>query len=141
MFDQATTIRNKGLTKICEKPVSFIWQKQNKKTKKNKKTTKQSTKIIVHLENGACIKLTPYHQDPDLFHRNHSTVKNIFTYFIKECFRNMKVHFPCLKILILLFFEKVFEIQFSFLHYKEIHFTIFVLGKRQQTYCFLRNAF
>ena len=53
----------------------------------------------------------------------------------------MTVHFPCLKILILLFFEKVFEIQFSFLHYKEIHFTIFVLGRRQQTYCFLRNAF
>ena len=54
---------------------------KTKKQKKQKKTTKQSTKIIVHLENGACIKLTPYHQDPDLFHRNHSTVKNIFTYF------------------------------------------------------------
>ena len=78
---------------------------------------KQRAKIIVHLENGTCRKLMPYHQDPDVFLRNHSKVKNIFIYFKKECFRNMKVHFPCLTILILIFFEIVFEIQFSFLHY------------------------
>ena len=59
-------------------------------------TAKQRAKIIVHLENGTCRKLTPYHQDPDLFLRNHSKVKNIFVHFKKECFRNMKVHFPCL---------------------------------------------
>ena len=53
----------------------------------------------------------PYHQDPDLFLRNHGAVNNIFTYFKKECFRNMKVHFPCLTTLILLFFERVFDIQ------------------------------
>ena len=80
-------------------------------------TVKQRAKIIVHLEKGTCRKLMSFHQDPDLFLRNHSTVKNMFIYFKKECFRNMKVHFPCLTILILLFFEKVFEIQFSFLHY------------------------
>ena len=80
-------------------------------------TTKQRAKIIVHSENGTCRKLMPYHQDPDLFLRNHSKVKNIFIYFKKECFRNMKVHFPCLTILILNFFEIVFKIQFSFLHY------------------------
>ena len=78
---------------------------------------KQRAKIIVHLENGTCRKLMPYHQDPDVFLRNHSKVKNIFIIFKKECFRNMKVHFPCLTILILIFFEIVFEIQFSFLHY------------------------
>ena len=80
-------------------------------------TAKQRAKIIVHLENGTCRKLMPYHQDPDVFLRNHSKVKNIFIYFKKECFRNMKVHFPCLTILILVFFEIVFEIQFSFLDY------------------------
>ena len=53
----------------------------------------------------------------------------------------MKVPFPSLTILILLFFEIVYEIQFSFLHYTEIHSTILVIGRRQQTYCFLRNAF
>ena len=80
-------------------------------------TAKQGAKIIVHLENGTCRKLMPYHQDPDLFLRYHSTVKNIFMYFKKECFGNMKVHFPCQKILILLFFEIVFKVQFYFLHY------------------------
>ena len=52
----------------------------------------------------------PYHQDPDLFLRNHGAVNSIFIYFKKECFRNMKVHFPCLKTLNLLFFERVFDI-------------------------------
>ena len=80
-------------------------------------TVKQRVKIIVHLENGTCRKLMPYHQDPDLFLRNHNTVKDIFIYFKKECFRNMKVHFPCLTIFILLFFEIVFEIQFYFPYY------------------------
>ena len=80
-------------------------------------TAKQRAKIIVHLENGTCRKLIPYHQDAYLFLKNHSKGKNIFIYFTKECFRNMKVHFPCLTILILVFFEIVFEIQFSFLHY------------------------
>ena len=94
-----------------------------------------------YLENGTCRKLMPYHQDADVFLRNHSKVKNIFIYFKKECFRNIKVHFTCLTILISIFFEKVFETQFSFLHYQEINSTIFVLGRRQQTYCFLRNAF
>ena len=88
---------------------------KTKKAKQNKK--KQRAKIVVYLENGTCRKLMLYHQDPDLFLRNHSIVKNSLVYFIKECFRNMKVHFPCLTILILLFFEIVFEIQFSFLHY------------------------
>ena len=82
IFVQATTLWNKGLTKICEKWVPFIWQRQ--KTNKNKqketdKKNKQRAKIIVHLKNGTCRKFMPYHQDPDLFHRNHSTVKNIFT--------------------------------------------------------------
>ena len=48
----------------------------------------------------------------------------------------MKLHFPSLTILILLFFEKAFDIQFSFLHYLEIHPTILVLGGTQQTYAF-----
>ena len=41
-------------------------------------TAKQRGKIIVHLENGTCRKLMPYHQDPDVFLRNHSKDKNIF---------------------------------------------------------------
>ena len=113
----ATTLRNKELKKNYEKWVPFIWQRHKKKNKIKQKTAKQSAKIIAHLENGTCRMLTPYHQDLDLFLRNHNTVKNIFIYFIKECFRNMKFHFPCLTILILLFFKTVFEIQFSFLHY------------------------
>ena len=72
-------------------------------------------KIIFHLENWTCRKLLPYNQDRDLFLGNHSTIKNIFIYFKKDCFTNMKVHFSCLKILILLFFEIAFDIQFSFL--------------------------
>ena len=52
----------------------------------------------------------------------------------------MRVHFPCLTILILPFFEIVLEIQFSSLHYSN-HSTIVALGRRQQTYYFLRNAF
>ena len=56
-------------------------------------------------------------------------------------FRNMKVHFPYIKILILFFFETAFEIQLFFLHYFKIHFTILVCGRRQETNCFLRNAF
>ena len=56
-------------------------------------------------------------------------------------FRNMKVHFPYIKILILFFFETAFEIQLFFLHYVKIHFTILVCGRRQETNCFLRNAF
>ena len=51
-------------------------------------------------------------------------------------FRNMKVHFPCLTILILFFFETAFEIHLFFLHYFKIHFTILVRGRRQVTYCF-----
>ena len=54
-------------------------------------TAKQRAKIIVRLENGTCIKLMPYHQNHNLFLRNHSTAKNIFIHFKKECFRNMKV--------------------------------------------------
>ena len=95
----------------------YLAKTQEKKNNIKQNTAKQSAKIIVHLENGTCRKLMPYHQDLDLFLRNHNTVKNIFIYFIKECFRNMKFHFPCLTILILLFFKTVFEIQFSFLHY------------------------
>ena len=56
-------------------------------------------------------------------------------------FRNMKVHFPYIKIIILFFFETAFEIQLFFLHYFKIHFTILVCGRRQETNCFLRNAF
>ena len=104
-------------------------------------TAKQRVKIIVHLEKGTCRKLYPYHQDPDLFLRNHDAVKNTFIYFKKECFRNIKVHFLFLTILILLFLEILLEIQFSFFYYWEIHSTILVLGRRQQTYCFLRDAF
>ena len=78
---------------------------------------KQRAKIVVHLESGTCRKLIPYHQNPDIFLRNHCKVKNIFIYFREECFRNMKVHFPYLTILILILFEIVLEIQFSFLHY------------------------
>ena len=119
-FAHVTALQNKGLTKIYEKWVPFIWQrgkKRNKTKETNKKNTaKQNVKIVVHLENGTW-KLIRYHQDPDCFLGNYSAVKNIFTYFIKECFRNMEVHFPCPTILILLFFEKIFEIQFSFLHY------------------------
>ena len=97
-------------------------KKQTKKTKpKVNKTRKKRAKIIVHLKNGTCRKLMPYHQDPHLFDGNHSTVKNIFTFFIKECFKNMKVHFPCLKIWILVSFEKVFEIFFSSLLRNSIH--------------------
>ena len=114
----ATTLRNKELKKNYEKWVPFIWQRRKKKKNKIKQNTaKQSAKLIVHLENGTCRKLMPYHQDLDLFLRNHNTVKNIFIYFIKECFRNMKLHFPCLTILIPLFFKTVFEIQFSFLQH------------------------
>ena len=51
--------------------------KDKKQTKTNK--NKQRAKLIVHLKNGTCRKFMSYHQDPDLFHRNHSTVKNIFT--------------------------------------------------------------
>ena len=43
-------------------------------------TAKQRAKIIVYLENEAFRKLMPCHQDPDLFLRNHTTVKNIFIY-------------------------------------------------------------
>ena len=97
-------------------------QKEKQKTKSNNKQQKKhcqtkGANIIVHFDNGTCRKLMPYHQDPDLFLRNYSTIKNIFIYFIKECFGNMKFHFPCPTILILLFFEIVFEIQFPFLHY------------------------
>ena len=46
-------------------------------------TGKQRAKIIVHLENGTCGKLMPY-QDPDVFLRNHSKVKNMFVYFKKS---------------------------------------------------------
>ena len=43
--------------------------------------------MIVDLENRTCRKLMPYHQDPVLFHRNHSTVKNVFIYlFYKGMF-------------------------------------------------------
>ena len=95
----------------------YLAKTQEKKNNIKQNTAKQSAKIIVHLENGTCRKLMPYHQDLDLFLRNHNTVKNIFIYFIKECFRNMKLHFPCLTILIPLFFKTVFEIQFSFLQH------------------------
>ena len=37
-------------------------------------TAIQRTKITVDLENGTCGKLMLYHQDRDLFLRNHSTV-------------------------------------------------------------------
>ena len=88
----------------------FYLAKTKKQAKKNKTKSKQnknkSDKIIIRLKNGTCRKLMPYHQDPDLFDGNHSTDKNIFSFFIKECFKNMKVHFPCLKNLILVFFEK-----------------------------------
>ena len=84
IFVHATALWNKELTKICGKWVPFIWQKQktNKNQQKQKQTdkkNKQRSKIIVQLNNEACGKFMPYHQDPDLFHRNHSTVKNIFT--------------------------------------------------------------
>ena len=65
-----------------EYPLSGKNKKQTKTNKnKNKQTkkNKQRSKIIVQLNNEACGKFMPYHQDPDLFHRNHSTVKNIFT--------------------------------------------------------------
>ena len=105
-----------------EYPLSGKDEKTNKKNKtKSKQNKKKRAKIIVHLKNGTCRKLMPYHQDPHLFDGNHSAVKNIFTFFIKECFKNMKVHFPCLKILILVFFEKVFEIFFSSLLRNSIH--------------------
>ena len=108
LFGKDTKKKNKNKKK----------QNKTKKKKTNKKNTaKQRAKIVVYLENGTCRKLMLCHQDPDLFLRNHSIVKNSLIYFIKECFRNMKVHFPCLTILIILFFEIVFEIQFSFLHY------------------------
>ena len=65
-----------------EYPLSGKDKKQTKTNKnKNKQTKKkrQRSKIIVQLNNGTCRKFMPYHQDPDLFHRIHSTVKNIFT--------------------------------------------------------------
>ena len=36
-------------------------------------------------------KLMPYHQETDLFLKDHSAVKNTFIYFKKECTRNMSV--------------------------------------------------
>ena len=42
-------------------------------------------------KNGTSRKLMPYHQDPDLFLKDHSAVKNTFIYFKKECIRNMSV--------------------------------------------------
>ena len=47
-------------------------------------TAEQRAKIIVHLENGTCRKLMPYHEDPGVFLRNYSKVKNIFIYYKKE---------------------------------------------------------
>ena len=63
-----------------EYPLSGKDKKQTK-TNKNKQTKKNKprARIIVYLKNGTCGKFMPHHQDPDLFHRNHSTVKNIFT--------------------------------------------------------------
>ena len=49
-------------------------------------TAKQRDKIIVHLENETCRKLMPYHQDSDVFLRNHSKVRNIFIYLKKRMF-------------------------------------------------------
>ena len=103
------TLRNKKLTKSTVSAANCL-----KQVRQFPITAKQRVKITVHLENGTYRKLMPYHQDPDLFLRNRNTVTVIFIYFKKECFRIMKVHFPCLTILILFFFEMVFEIQFSF---------------------------
>ena len=107
-----TTFRNKELTKSTVSAANLL-----KQVRQFSITAKQRVKITVHLENGTYRKLMPYHQDPDLFLRNRNTVTVIFIYFKKECFRIMKVHFPCLTILILFFFEIVFEIQFSFPRY------------------------
>ena len=103
------TLRNKKLTKSTVSAANCL-----KQVRQFPITAKQRVKITVHLENGTYRKLMHYHQDPDFFLRNRSTVTVIFIYFKKECFRIMKVHFPCLTILILFFFEMVFEIQFSF---------------------------
>ena len=103
------TLRNKKLTKSTVSAANCL-----KQVRQFPITAKQRVKITVHLENGTYRKLMHYHQDPDFFLRNRSTVTIIFIYFKKECFRIMKVHFPCLTILILFFFEMVFEIQFSF---------------------------
>ena len=59
---------------------------------------------MVHVEKGTCIKVMPYHQDPDLFLRNHSIVKNISVL--------KRSHFPYLTILILLIFEIVLDIYY-----------------------------
>ena len=106
------TLRNKKLTKSTVSAANCL-----KQVRQFPITAKQRVKITVHLENGTYRKLMHYHQDPDFFLRNRSTVTVIFIYFKKECFRIMKVHFPCLTILILFFFEIVFEIQFSFPRY------------------------
>ena len=103
------TLRNKKLTKSTVSAANCL-----KQVRQFPITAKQRVKITVHLENGTYRKLMHYHQDPDFFLRNRSTVTVIFIYFKKECFRIMRVHFPCLTILILFFFEMVFEIQFSF---------------------------
>ena len=56
-------------------------------------TAKLRTKVIVHLENRTCRKLSPYHQDPDVFLINHSKVKNIFIYFKKTVFSKYQSSF------------------------------------------------
>ena len=68
---------------------------KKKKKKKHCQTTVQNN---CSFREGTCRNLMPYCQDPNLFLGNHSTVKNIFMYFVKECFGNMKVNFPCLTI-------------------------------------------
>ena len=52
----------------------FIWQRCKKKKKE-----------------WDIRKLMPYHQETDLFLKDHSAVKNTFIYFKKECTRNMSV--------------------------------------------------
>ena len=64
-------------------------------------------------------KLMPYHQYPDLFSEVMVQLEYIY-FFKKDCFRNMKVHFPYLTTLILFFFEIVFEIQFLFFISKKL---------------------
>ena len=49
-------------------------------------TAIKRAKIFVQLGNGTCSKFMPYHQDPDVFLRNHSKVKNIFIYLKKGVF-------------------------------------------------------
>ena len=47
-------------------------------------TAKQRAKITVHLENETCRMLMPYHQNPDVFLRNHSKNKNIYIFLEKS---------------------------------------------------------